>query len=109
MKVTQENSRLQKSSNNHPGISDMRMMAKKCIWSSLSTSLHPSWGWLSGQESTCNEGDAETQIQSLAQKDALEKEMATHSIILAQKIPWTEEPDGLQFMRSQKSWTQLSD
>ena len=38
----------------------------------------------------------ETQVQSLGQKDPLEKGMATHSIILAWKIPWTEEPDGLQ-------------
>ena len=109
MKVTQGNSRLQKRSNKYPVISDMRMMAKEGISNSLSTSSHPSCGWCSGKESTCNEGDAETQIQSLARKDPLEKEMATHSIILAQKIPWTEEPDGLQSMRSQKSWTQLSD
>ena len=34
-------------------------------------------------------------IQSLGQEDALEKEMATHSSILAWEIPWTEEPDGL--------------
>ena len=35
--------------------------------------------------------------QSLGQEDALEKEMATHSSILAWEIPWTEEPGGLQF------------
>ena len=35
--------------------------------------------------------------------------MVTHSNILAWEIPWTEEPGGLQFMGSQKSWTQLSD
>ena len=40
---------------------------------------------------------------------SLEKEMATHSSILAGKIPWTEEPSGLQYMRSQKSQAQLSD
>ena len=40
----------------------------------------------------------ETQIQPLGWKDLLEKEMATHSGILAQKIPWTEEPDWLQSM-----------
>ena len=40
---------------------------------------------------------------------SLEKEMATHSFILAWKIPWTEEPDGLQSMGSQKSQTQVSD
>ena len=37
----------------------------------------------------------ETQIQSLGWEDLLEKEMATHSRILAWKIPWTEEPGGL--------------
>ena len=40
----------------------------------------------------------ETQIQPLGWKDLLEKEMATHSSILAQKIPWTGEPDWLQSM-----------
>ena len=43
----------------------------------------------------------ETQVPSLGQEDALEKEMATHSSILAWKIPWTEEPGGLQSMGSQ--------
>ena len=38
----------------------------------------------------------ETQIRSLGREDLLEKEMATHSNILAGKIPWTEEPGGLQ-------------
>ena len=51
----------------------------------------------------------ETQVQSLGQEDALEKEMATHSSILAWKIPWTEEPGGLQSMGSQKNRTQISD
>ena len=51
----------------------------------------------------------ETQVQSLGQEDPLEKEMATHSSILAWEIPWTEEPGGLQSMGWQKSWTQLSD
>ena len=37
----------------------------------------------------------ETWVQSLVWEDTLEKEMATHSSILAWKIPWTEEPDGL--------------
>ena len=40
----------------------------------------------------------ETCIQSLGQEDPLEKEMATHSSILAWRIPWTEEPSGLQSM-----------
>ena len=47
-------------------------------------------------------------VQSLGQEDPLEKEMATHSSILAWRIPWTEEPGGLQFMVSQ-SRTPLSD
>jgi len=40
----------------------------------------------------------ETWVRSLGQQDPLEKEMATRSSILAWEIPWTEEPDGLQFM-----------
>ena len=45
----------------------------------------------------------ETQVQSLGGEDPLEEEMATHSSILARRIPWTEEPGGLQAMGSQKS------
>jgi len=44
----------------------------------------------------------EKQVQSVSQKDPLEKEMEAHSNILAWKIPWTEEPGGLQSMGSQK-------
>ena len=44
----------------------------------------------------------ETGVQSLGQEDLLEKEMATHSSILAWKIPWMEEPDRLQSMGSQR-------
>ena len=44
----------------------------------------------------------ETQVQSLGWEDPLEKEMATHSSILAWKISWTEEPDWLQSMGSQR-------
>ena len=51
----------------------------------------------------------ETWIRSLSQEDSLEKEVATHSSILAWKIPWTEEPGGLQSMRLEKSRTQVSD
>ena len=40
--------------------------------------------------------DEETQVQSLGREDPLEREMATHSSILAGKIPWTEEPGRLQ-------------
>ena len=49
--------------------------------------------------SACN---VETWIQSLGQEDPLEKEMATHSSILSWRIPWTEEPGGLQSTGSQR-------
>ena len=51
----------------------------------------------------------ETWVQSMGQEDALEKEMATYSSILAWKIPWTEKPGGLQSMGLRKSQTGLSD
>ena len=54
-------------------------------------------GGSEGKESACNVGD-----WSLRQ-DPLKKGMATHSSVLAWRIPWTEEPGGLQ------SWTRLSD
>ena len=44
----------------------------------------------------------ETQVRSLDWEDPLEKEMTTHSSTLAWKIPWTEEPGGLQSMGSQR-------
>ena len=44
----------------------------------------------------------ETRVQSLGREDPLEKEMATHSNILAWRIPWTKEPGGLQSMRLQR-------
>ena len=53
----------------------------------------------------------ETQVQSLVQEDPLEKGMATHSSILAWRIPWTDEPGGLQSMGSQRGghdWVTLT-
>ena len=50
----------------------------------------------------------ETQVQSLGQEDTLEKEMATHSSVLAWIIPWTEEPGGLQSMGSQSDTTEVT-
>ena len=44
----------------------------------------------------------ETGVQSLGQEDPPEEEMATHSSILAWKIPWTEEPGGLESTGSQR-------
>ena len=50
----------------------------------------------------CRRPGFDTWIRTLGWEDPLEKEMATHSSILAWKIPWTEEPDRLQFMGSQR-------
>ena len=50
----------------------------------------------------------ETQAQSLGQKDPLEKEIATHSNLLAWEIPWIEESGGLRVHGVTKSRTQLS-
>ena len=52
-----------------------------------------------GKELACNEGNL---CSILGREDSLEKEMATHSNILAWRIPWTEEPGGLQSMGSQR-------
>ena len=43
----------------------------------------------------------ETQVRSLGQEDPLEESMATHSSLLSWRIPWTEEPGGLQSIDSQ--------
>ena len=51
------------------------------------------------KESACNSGD---QVLFLGWEDSLEKRMATHSSILTWRIPWTEEPGGLQYMWSQR-------
>ena len=56
--------------------------------------------WLSGKESICQY--RRQRFNPLGREDPLEKEMATHSSILAWKISWTEEPDGLQSMGSQR-------
>ena len=70
------------------------------------------------EQSSCFSGGSEAKnlpakqemgVQSLAQEDPLEEEMATHSSILAWEISWTEEPGKLQSMGSQKGQAQLSD
>ena len=60
----------------------------------------------SGEESSCNAGDTGDWVPFLCWEDPLEKGMTTHSSILAWRIPWPEEPGGLQSMGSQ-SHTQL--
>ena len=49
-----------------------------------------------------NAGDIEMQVQSLGQEDPLEKGMATHSSVLAWRIPWTEQPGRLQSIGLQR-------
>ena len=68
--------------------------------SSLVTTPHKAS--LVAQRVRCLPAKWETQVRSLGQEDPLEKEMATHSSTLAWKIPWTEEPDRLQSMGSQR-------
>ena len=58
-------------------------------------------GFLGGSDVKNMPAMQETKVQSLGRKDPLEKGMATHSSILAWRIPWTEEPRGLQSMELQ--------
>ena len=61
-------------------------------------------GGASGKETACQSRRHETQVRfpGPGQKDPLEEGMTTHSNILAWRIPWTEEPEGLQFMGLQR-------
>ena len=61
----------------------------------------PRLPWVA-QRLKCLPAMCKTWVQSLGWEDSLEKEMATHSSILAWRIPWTEEPDRLQSMGSQR-------
>ena len=69
-----------------------------CIFNSTEKEEGPT-RWCSGKESAYHAVDTG---QSLGREDALEKEMATHSSILAWKNPWTEEPERLQSMGLQR-------
>ena len=62
----------------------------------------PIWASLVAQTVKCLPAVWETRVQSLGWEDPLEKEMATHSSTLAWKIPWTEEPGGIQSTGSQR-------
>ena len=68
----------------------IRISAEKCLL------LSPSGASLMVQRLKCLPAMWETWVQSLGQEDPLEKEMATHSSILAWRIPWMEELGGLQ-------------
>ena len=60
------------------------------------------WASLVAQRLKCLPTMLETRVRSLGREDPLEKEMATHSSILAWRIPWTENPGGLQSMGLQR-------
>ena len=62
-----------------------------------------SWGFPGGSVVKNPPAIQETRVPSLGWEDPLEKEMATHSSVLAWRIPWMEEPGGLQSMGSQKN------
>ena len=71
-------------------------MANERVWDTLV------WASLVAQRVKHLPVMRKTQVRSLDQGDPLEKEMATHSSVLAWRIPWTEEPGGLQSMGSQR-------
>ena len=78
----------------------------------LNILLHTIMGFLGGSVVKNPPAIQEMQemwVQSLSGEDSLEDDMSIHSSILVWKIPWTEEPGGLQSMGSQRSQTQLSD
>ena len=60
------------------------------------------WAYMVSQLIKYPSSMQETLVQFQGWKDPLEEGMATHSSILAWRIPWTEEPDGLQCIRSQR-------
>ena len=68
----------------------------------LILTLGDTWASLVAQRLKCLSAIWETRVRSLGWEDPLEKEMATHSRILAWRIPWTEKPGGLQSMGSQR-------
>ena len=70
----------------------------------LGPRIKANWEWTSLVAQTIKQLPAmrETQVRSLGREDSLENEMATHSSILAWKIPWIEEPGRLPSMGSQR-------
>ena len=64
--------------------------------------INANYNSLVAQRLKCLPAMQETWVQSLGREDPLEKEMAAHSSVLAWRIPWTEEPGGLQSMGSQR-------
>ena len=73
---------------------------RRGFWGRMDTCIHR-WTFLVAQTVKNLPAIHETLVWNLGQEDPLEKEMATHSIILAWRIPWTKEPGRLQSMGSQ--------
>ena len=86
------------------GILQARILWWVAISFSRGSSQSRDQTWLSLVAQTVKNLSAvqETQVRSLVEEDALEKEMATHSSVLALEIPWPEEPGGLQPMGLQR-------
>ena len=90
------------------------LIQRKCtqFWKDTYTPIYSLQGFPGGsvvKKQPANSGDVqETQVQPLEWEDPLEKEMATHSSILAWEIPWREKSGCLQSMGSQKSQMWLS-
>ena len=75
---------------------------KNCLLKYTHIYTHIDRGFPGGSDGKESAAMQETWVQSLGWEDLLEKEMSTHSSILAWRIPWTEEPDRLQSMGSQR-------
>ena len=87
------------NSRDNPNKSQLMALAMHLIYEHRYLHTGLPW-WLSGVKITT--AVQETQVQSLDQEDSLEKEIATHSSILAWEIPWTEKPGGRQSMGLQR-------
>ena len=92
-------------SSEHPGLISFRMdwLDLLAVQGTLKSLLqHHNWASLVAQRLKHLPPMWETWVRSLGREDPLEKEMVAHSSILAWRIPWTEEPGGLQSTRSQR-------
>ena len=82
---------------------EMSLLLIFSFFTMINTDIPRVWASLVAQSVKKLPAVQETWVQSLGQEDPLEKEMATHCSILAWRIPWREEPGGLQSMGSQES------
>ena len=85
------------------GVTQSRTRPKR-LSSSSSSSSHWEVGFPGGSDDKESAFNARDPVWSLGQENLLEEGMATHSSILAWRIPWTEEPGGLQSIGSQTVW-----